>query len=154
MAGNSFKQSAPTIKGASMTPLEIFDFINNNQACSLATCADGKPHVRGMSIYRADKQGILFSTGAVKDLFKQLRNNSNVEFCFVKDNIQIRISGIAVLENDLELKKEIVSKRQYLQPIVDKYGYAPLAVFRVQKLVATVWTMAANMAPKEYVELS
>jgi uncharacterized pyridoxamine 5'-phosphate oxidase family protein len=137
-----------------MTPQDIFDFINKNPACSLATCSDGKPYVRGMSIYRADKQGILFSTGAVKDLFKQLQNNSNVEFCFVSDNTQIRISGVAALENDMELKKEVVSKRPYLQPMIDKFGYAPLAIFRVTKLVATVWTMAANMAPKEYVELS
>jgi pyridoxamine 5'-phosphate oxidase len=137
-----------------MTPQEIFDFVNKNPACFLATCADGIPHVRGMSIYRADKQGILFSTGAVKDLFKQLQRTTNVEFCFVNDNIQIRISGIATLENDLELKKEIVSKRPYLQPMIDKFGYEPLAIFRVTRLVATVWTMAENMAPKKFVELT
>jgi pyridoxamine 5'-phosphate oxidase len=76
-----------------------------------------------------------------------------VELCFVNDNIQIRISGTAALENDLNLKQEIVAKRPFLKPVTDKYGYESLAVFRVEKMVATVWTMAANLAPKEYIEL-
>ncbi len=33
------------------------------------------------------------------------------------------------------------------------YGYGPLAVFCVRNLAATVWTMATNSAPKEYVEI-
>ena len=60
-----------------MTQQEILEFINKNQACTLATCDGNKPHVRG----------------------------------------------------------------------------DPLAVFRVQKMTATVWTMAANLTPKEYIEL-
>ena len=136
-----------------MTQLEILEFINKNQACTLATCDNDKPHVRGMMIYSADKNGIIFHTGAAKDLFKQLKNNPNVELCFIKDNIQIRISGTAVLEKDLKLKEEIVRNRPFLKPIADKFGYENLAVFRVQKLTATVWSMATNMAPKEYIEL-
>ena len=89
----------------------------------------------------------------MKDVFKQLQNNPNVELCFINDNIQIRISGTASLENDLKLKEEIVANRPFLKPIVDQYGYEPLAVFRVRKLVATVWSMATNLAPKEYIEL-
>jgi uncharacterized pyridoxamine 5'-phosphate oxidase family protein len=136
-----------------MTQQEILEFINKNQACTLATCEGNKPHVRGVLIYRADNNGILFHTGVTKDVFKQLKKNSSVELCFINDNIQIRISGTAVAENDLKLKKEIVAKRPFLKPMVDQNGYEPLAVFRVQKMVATVWTMAINLASKEYIEL-
>jgi pyridoxamine 5'-phosphate oxidase len=135
-----------------LTRQEILDFINKNQACTLATCEGNKPHVRGMMIFRADNKGILFHTGIAKDVFKQLQNNSSVELCFVNDNIQIRISGTAVLENDLKLKQEIVAKRVFLKPIADKFGYESLAVFRVQKMTATVWSMATNLTPKEYIE--
>jgi pyridoxamine 5'-phosphate oxidase len=136
-----------------MTQQEILDFINKNQACTLATCEGNKPHVRGVLTYRADNNGILFHTGVTKDVFKQLQNNPKVELCFINDNIQIRISGTAVLENDLKLKQEIVAKRPFLKPMVDQNGYESLAVFRVQKLVATVWTMATNLAPKQYIKL-
>jgi pyridoxamine 5'-phosphate oxidase len=137
-----------------MTQSEIFEFINKNQACTLATCEGNKPHVRGVLLYRADSKGILFHTGVTKDVFKQLQINSSVELCFINDNIQIRISGTAVAENDLKLKQEIVAKRSFLKPMVDQNGYEPLAVFRVQNLVATVWTLATNLAPKQYIELN
>ncbi len=140
-----------------MTKQEIFEFINKNQACYLATNNSDKPCVRGMLIYRADNRGIIFHTGATKDVFKQLQNNPHVEICFSNNNfqelIQIRVSGIAVLENDIKLKEEIVTKRPFLKPMIEQFGYEFLAVFRVRELVAHVWTMAANLAPKEYIRL-
>ncbi|MEI6218849.1 MAG: pyridoxamine 5'-phosphate oxidase family protein [bacterium] len=136
-----------------MTQQEVYDFVNKNPVCAMATSDGGKPYVREMMIYRADRSGMVFHTGVAKDVFKQLQNNPNVEFCFVKDDTQVRISGTAVLENDLKLKEEIVTNRPFLKPIVDKYGYEPLAVFRVQKMSATVWTMATNLAPKKVIQL-
>lgn len=59
-----------------MTKQEILDFINKYQVCTLATCDGNKPHVRGMMIYRADNHGIVFNTGAFKDVFNQLQKNT------------------------------------------------------------------------------
>ena len=137
-----------------MTQQEILEFINKNKTCTLATCEGNKPHVRGMFIYRADDKGIIFHTGDFKDVFKHLQNNPNVELCFINDNIQIRINGTAVLENDLNLKEEIVANRPFLKNVIDKYGFESIHVFRVQKMAATVWSMATNLAPKEYIELN
>jgi len=141
-----------------MTQQEIFEFMNKNQACYLATSNGNKPCVRGMLIYRADNRGIIFHTGATKDIFKQLQKNPNVELCFSNNNfqelIQIRVSGIAVLENDIKLKEEIVTNRPFLKPMVEQFGYEFLAVFKVQELVANVWIMATNLAPKEYIKLN
>ena len=140
-----------------MTREQIFQLINNNQRCHLATADGNRPHVRGMLIYRADSKGIIFHTGTTKDIFKQIRKNPNVELCFSnnkpEDLVQVRVSGTAVLENDIKLKEEIVANRSFLKPMVEQFGYEFLAVFRVKKLSATVWTMATNLAPKEYVEL-
>jgi pyridoxamine 5'-phosphate oxidase len=140
-----------------MTPQEIFDFMNKNQVCHLATIEGNKPRVRGMMMYRADSNGIVFHTGVTKDVFKQLQKNPDVELCFsnnqMENMVQIRVHGTAVLENDKKLKEEIVANRPFLKPIVEKFGYETLAVFRVQNLSATVWTMATNLAPKEYIKL-
>lgn len=136
---------------------EIIDFINKNPVGYLATIDGDKPRVRGMWTYRADDKGIIFHTGVVKDLFKQLQKNPNVELCFYNNNfqemVQIRVSGIAELEKDIKLKEEIVANRPFLKPIVEQYGYESLAVFRVKKPVAASWTMAANLTPKEYIKL-
>jgi pyridoxamine 5'-phosphate oxidase len=139
-----------------MTKAEILAFLNNNPACHLAIIEGNKPHVRGMLIYQADKNGIVFHTAKTKDLHKQLSVNPEVELCFnnYKDNIQVRVSGKMELVEDLALKKEIVSKRKFLQPWVEERGgYDFIAVYCLKKGVATVWTMAANFDPKTYIRL-
>lgn len=140
-----------------MDKREIFEFLNANPVFYLATVEENKPHVRGMLMYKADENGIIFHTGKMKDLHKQLTKNSQVEMCFsngsVENLIQIRISGAAELLEDINLKKEIVQKRDFLKRWVEEAGYEPLAVYRLKKGTATVWTMAANFAPKEFINI-
>lgn len=140
-----------------MTKKEILDFLTANPMFHLATVEGNKPHVRGMLLYRADENGIVFNTGKTKDLHKQLTANPNVELCFGNNNfealMQIRISGTVELVEDLELKKEIIEKRDFLKPWIEREGYEPMAVYRMKKGVATVWTLATNFAPKEFIEL-
>lgn len=140
-----------------MNKKEILDFLNTNPIFHLATVEGNKPRVRGMMMYRADENGIIFHTGKMKDLHKQLTANPNVEMCFSNNNfenlIQIRVSGTVELVENMELKKEIVQKREFLKPFVEKAGYEPFAVYRMKKGVATVWTFATNFAPKEFIDL-
>ena len=75
-------------------------------------------------------------------------------FANLPDFIQIRVSGVVVFENDMEIKEQIINDRPFLKPIVEKVGYDAIIVFRVQNLVATPWTMATNIEPKEYIELT
>jgi pyridoxamine 5'-phosphate oxidase len=140
-----------------MTKNEIIEFLNANQVFHLATVEGNKPHVRGMLLYRADEDGLIFHTGKMKEIHRQLTANPHVELCFnngkFEDLVQIRVSGTAVLVEDLELKKEIVRAREFLKPWVEQNGYEPLAVYRIRKGIATVWTMKTNLAPKESIEL-
>jgi len=138
-----------------VTKNEILEFINKNQACHLATVEDGRPRVRGMLVYRVDKDGLVFHTGTTKDLYRQLMTNPAVEFCFDSPDrsIQVRVSGIAEISKDAALRGEIVSQRPFLKKIVDEHGEELLAVFVVKKLKASVWTFAVNLAPKEWVDL-
>jgi pyridoxamine 5'-phosphate oxidase len=110
-----------------------------------------------MYMYRADENGIIFHTGKMKDVHKQLAVNPHVEMSFnngkFENLIQVRISGTAELVEDLELKKEVVQKRPFLKPWVERDGFDLLAVYRIRKGMAVVWSMNANFAPKEFVEL-
>jgi uncharacterized pyridoxamine 5'-phosphate oxidase family protein len=123
----------------------------------LATVEGNKPHVRSLLLYRADENGIIFNTGKIKDLHKQLTANPHVEMCFRNSNfqelVQIRVSGTVELVENIELKKEIVQKHEFLKPWVDRDGYGFLAVYRMKKGMATIWSMATNFAPKEFIEL-
>lgn len=140
-----------------MNKNEVFDILNTNPVFHLATIEGNKPRVRGLLLYKADENGIIFHTGKMKDLHKQLTKNPQVEMCFNNGNfenlIQIRVSGSVELIEDLELKKEIVQKREFLKPWIDQMGYEFLAVYKLKKGVATIWTMKTNFAPKEFIEI-
>jgi pyridoxamine 5'-phosphate oxidase len=140
-----------------VTQKEILEFINKNMSCTLATCVNNRPHVRGMWMYRADEKGIIFHTGAMRALYKQLLNNPTIELCFHNGDsqnlVQVRVSGIAVPESDSKLREEIISKRPFLKPIVAQHGQESIVVFRVKEMVATVWSMAKNLEPKECVSI-
>jgi pyridoxamine 5'-phosphate oxidase len=137
---------------------ELLALINRNPAFFLATVKDGEPRVRGMLLYRADESGIIFHTGAMKDLYRQLRANPAVELCFNdrQENMQVRVRGRAVLVDEPRLKEEIVNSpgREFLKPWVEEMGKDILAVFRVVDCRAHAWNMATNFAPKEFIQLS
>ena len=138
-----------------MTQKEIFEFINKNMSCTLATSVDNKPHTRGMWMYRADENGIIFHTGIMRDLYRELLKNPCIEICTHNGNpqnlIQVRVSGVARPENDAKLKEEIIANRPFLQPIVAEHGQDSIVVFRVTEMEASVWSMAKNLEPKERV---
>ena len=133
-----------------MTSSEILKFLNAHPACHLATLENGKPRVRGMLMYRADEQGLLFHTGIGKALAKQVQNGAPAEACFNSPELQVRVSGTTQIVDDLELKKEIVAARPFMQPWVAQHGYGRLVVFRIVQCEAATWTMAANFEPTMY----
>lgn len=137
---------------------EIIAFLNRNPVFFLATAEDGKPHVRGMLLYRADTDGIIFHTGTMKDLHHQLLAETAVELCFNdwKENKQVRVRGKAELVDEMAIKQEIVASpgREFLKPWIDCMGIDVLSVFRITSCLATVWTMETNFAPKEFIELT
>lgn len=139
-----------------MNKSEIFAFLNSHPLCHLATLDEkDQPRVRGMYMYRADENGLIFHTGSKKDLCRQLQAHPKVELCFndLKDNTQVRVTGTVEQVDDLELKKEIVACREFMKPWVEQHGYEVLAVFRIRNNVATVWRMEDNFAPKTHIPL-
>jgi len=134
---------------------EILAFLNANRSCHLATVEGNKPHVRVMGIYRADEDGIIIQAYTIKDIHKQLCENPNVELCFnnTDNSIQIRVSGAVELLDDRALKDEVIAKRPFLKPIVEKHGYDVVTIYWLRNGLATVWTRKVNYDPKTYIEL-
>jgi len=85
-----------------MTRQDAFDLMNANPAFHLATVEGKQPRVRGMLLYKADEAGVIFHTGTMKDVFKQIMENPRVELCFndFKKGIQLRVSGELELVED------------------------------------------------------
>ena len=138
-----------------MTNEDIYAFLTRNPICYLATTAGNQPHVRGMMLYRADANGIIFHTGEGKEMVAQLRQNPAVEICSYnqQENLQVRVCGKAEFFDDLALKQEIVAHYPFMQPMIDKFGYEGFLLFRIVNGSALCWTMGSDMAPKEPIAL-
>lgn len=138
-----------------MTKTEILAALNANPICYMATVENNQPRVRGMGMYRADENGIIFQTWKIKDLHRQLAENPMVELCFnTKDGKQIRVRGKMELVEDLALKKEIESKRPFMTPVIkEKGGYDVVAIWRLSQGKALIWEMKENFSPKNYIDL-
>jgi pyridoxamine 5'-phosphate oxidase len=139
-----------------MTKAEILAVLNANPVGWVATVEGNKPHVRAMAMYRIDENGIVFQSWTLKDIYSQIQKNPEIEICFndLKGGVQVRVSGKVELVKDKALKEEWLSKREKMKPMVEaKGGLDLIAMFRLKKGKAVVWTMAANFDPKSYVEL-
>ena len=139
-----------------MTKEEMIAFMNANPVMQLATVEGDKPRVRAILLFKADEKGIIFHTANTKDLYKQLMKNPNVEICFNSPDTQLRVTGVAHVDDDLKLREEIFAHptRKFLQAWKDMGIDNLLTVFRITDCIGTTWTMQTNFNPKEYVEIT
>jgi pyridoxamine 5'-phosphate oxidase len=137
-----------------MDKLKILEFLSANPEFQLATSDGNIPHVRTLMLHKADETGIYFMVGKMKDVYRQLSLNTNVELCFHKDNFQVRISGqVESLDKDIDLKKEILAARPFMKPWIDLVGFKHMAVFRLKNGIATTWSLETETEPKTFLEL-
>lgn len=140
---------------------EIFELMKGNPVFYLATMEENQPRCRGMLLYKANDDGIVFHTGNTKDVYKQIKENSKVEMCFndFKKNLQVRISGQLEEVKDNEFKDEICEdpSRKFIKnwreagPLED--FYSSFKVFRLKNGEAVYWTMERNFSPKNIIRL-
>jgi len=140
-----------------MTSQEIFKLMNENPVFYLATADGDQPRVRGMLLFRADENGIVFHTGSTKKVSAQLLKNPKAEMCFFAKGIQVRITGLIEQSFDEKLREEIFAhpSRQFLHlPAWTETGMdKTLQVFVMKDCSAVLWTMETNFAEKQVIEL-
>ena len=138
-----------------MTKDEILKFLKENRLCFMATVEGNRPRVRAMDTYRADENGIIYYTNKQKDVYKQITKNPEVEVCYHDTNKStiIRVSGRMETVEDLELKKEIMETLPFLKAAYEKDNYGNMAVCRLRKGKAYVFSMKDMAAPKILVDL-
>lgn len=135
---------------------QILERLNKPQGASLATVDQGEPRVRGIQLYCADARGILFQTGPMKVMHRELTAHPMAELCviFPEEWMQIRVRGEFHAIHDMALKEEVVNhpSRVYLEPwrkaVGDQEFFANITVFGMSREVtAQVWTMDTNFKP-------
>ena len=126
-----------------MDKKEILAFITKNPIAYMATAEGKKPHVRAMGTYSADEKGIIFSMQAVKDVYKQITKNPEVELCYFAEGVQVRVAGkFDIWKNITDAQKEeMLKSRPFLKPQVDEHGWDFIKVMTLKNAKATVLDM-------------
>lgn len=134
-----------------MTKEDMYALMNQNPAFHLATVEGDQPRVRGMLLFRADDNGIIFHTASTKDLYAQIKKNPKAELCFFGNGTQIRVTGILEQVIDDELREEIFNHptRKFLQAWKSNGIDNLLQIFRMKNCDAITWTMESNFAEKK-----
>jgi uncharacterized pyridoxamine 5'-phosphate oxidase family protein len=132
---------------------ECIELTNENKLCYLATIENDQPRVRAMGFWFADETGFYFQTGAIKELYKQLKNNPKVEACFYKPDkmtgTMLRIAGKIEFVDDKKLKEKVLQERPFLKSMGLSSENPGLIIFRIAHGEAHFWTMETNLKPKE-----
>ncbi|MEG0295658.1 MAG: pyridoxamine 5'-phosphate oxidase family protein [Clostridium sp.] len=142
-----------------MNKVEIFELLNSNPAFHLATVEGNQPRVRGMLLYKADEDGIVFHTALSKDLYTQVINNSKAELCFNNGGTQVRVTGELEIVEDRDLKDKIRNhpSRIFMKPWLEsgqvKDFYKEIIVFRLKEGTAVIWTLDKNFDKKVIIQL-
>lgn len=140
---------------------EILARLNRPLSAYLATIDQNEPRVRGIQLYAVDQRGLMFQTGPMKAMYRELLANPKAEVCILdpETQVQYRVRGEFEIADDLALKREIVEhpSRVYLKPwraaVGDAVFFASIAVFRMRKATVQVWTMQTNLAPMAALDL-
>ena len=138
-----------------MTKEELFQIMNENPVFHLATMDGDWPRVRGMLLFRADEEGIIFHTASTKDVYAQILANPKAEICFQGQGIQVRVTGILEQVQDEKLKEEIFAHptRKFLQAWKDQGVDGLLQIFRLKNGTAVTWTMETNFEKQKPIQL-
>ena len=128
---------------------DVIDFIKKNPVCTLATLDGDQPRVRGFFTIFFDDEVIYFTTGAPKEVYKQLKKNPRVELCYLTPGfgIMLRIAGTVEFVDDREKKQRLIEEKSYLK---DFTADSPeFILLRLSHGTARFWTITDNMREKD-----
>lgn len=129
---------------------EAIEFLKANPMGALATVENNKPRVRPWGFMLEEEGKLWFCTANTKDVFRQLQENSNVEFCSTsKEMVTVRISGEVVFSKELAMKKRILEHCDLVKSIYKTPDNPVLEIFYIEH-GKTVMSDFSGQPPKVF----
>ena len=119
---------------------ELLEFLKNNPIFYLATNDNGQPRVRPFGFHMIYDGKFYMVSANVKKVYKQLKENSKIEFCsMAPDTHFLRVTGEVVFDDDnIEAKKKVF---EVMPDLLKMYGSAEnpaMSVFYLKNITATM----------------
>jgi uncharacterized pyridoxamine 5'-phosphate oxidase family protein len=134
---------------------DFVKFANENPVSFIATMDGEQPRVRAFLMWFADESGFYYHTGTAKSVYRQLKNNPNVEICFYRAGEDMmaknmmRVTGEVEFLDNARLRARLLEERPFLKGLMKSPSDPVLAIFRIPKGKAWFWSMAENMREGE-----
>ena len=98
---------------------EVYDFLKKCKTYYLATVEGGQPRVRPFGTVNIFEDKLYIQTSKLKDCFKQMAANPQVEICAFSDGTWVRIAATAVDDDRVEAKAALLDAYPHLK---DRYS--------------------------------
>lgn len=100
---------------------KAFEFLNKNRDVAFATSENNIPKIRVFQIMRIDGRTLYFATSPKKEVYRQLRDNPEVELLAMKGNISVRVSGKADFSVEDSIQQRIYGGSSILKRLYPDY---------------------------------
>ncbi len=137
---------------------DCIDFVLKNPHGFTATAEGDQPHVRPLTVWRADGTGIYFFLPKFKQVYRQLLENSKVEIAFHQPGTPqdlgtlLRVTGRFEFLEDADTRKRLFEIQPWLKQLGDGTDNPMVAIFRISQGEFSFWTWEnnppSNPAPK------
>lgn len=132
-----------------MTIKDVIAFAKENPVCGVATIDGDQPRVRAfLSLFFEDDR-IYFTTGAVKNVFKQLSGNPKVELLYLAGDFRkmMRVTGAFEIVDDRQKKQRLIEEKEYLKGF--KADDPEFVLLRLSHGQARFWTLRDNLNERD-----
>ncbi|MBR1901688.1 MAG: pyridoxamine 5'-phosphate oxidase family protein [Bacteroidaceae bacterium] len=96
-------------------------FLKDHNEIALATCEGNLPKLRIFQIMKQEGHVLYFATSAKKAVWRELRQNPNVEILAYADNISVRCSGMVNFNVEEDVKRWIFDNNAVLSRLYASY---------------------------------
>jgi len=105
----------------SMSMERAMQFLREHKDVALATSEDNIPKLRIFQVMKQEGNVLYFATSEKKAVWRELRNNPNVELVAYQGNVSVRCSGMVNFHVEDETKRWIYEHNDVLSRLYSSY---------------------------------
>ena len=118
---------------------EVYDFLKKCGTYYLATVEGDQPRVRPFGTIDIFEDKLYIQTGKIKEVSKQIQDNSKVEICAFADGKWVRVAGKLIRDDRVEVKRHMLDEYPNLKGMYSAED-DNTEVLYFENAIATFWT--------------
>ena len=116
---------------------EVVKFLKEAETYYLGTVENGKPDIRPFGTVNIFEGKVYIQTGRNKNVYKQIKEDSNISICTFLNGKWIRIYAEAIEDDRIEAEEALLNAYPSLQNMY-KAGDGNTVVFYLKNVTATI----------------